>query len=135
MSAHYEQLLAYISTHVPEPYTQQDLDGAIVFTGGSPPEVIVTLTPTTVIVYEYAVAWETPYSLVPRPRRVGTVKWRRLPESRLMTVVGELISGARERRRARYRVCASCGKTRPPERMADDSICESCARDEMKVVH
>jgi hypothetical protein len=131
----YEQLLAYISTHVPSPFTQEEVDGIVIFTGGEPGEVIVRLTPTAVIVEEYAVRWETPYRPVLRPRRVGLVKWRRLPESALMTVVGELIKGARETRRARYRRCAFCGRIQPPEQMADDTTCQSCAERHHGLVH
>jgi hypothetical protein len=132
---HYEQLLAFISTHIPTPFTQEDTEGAVIFTGGSPAEVIVRLTDTAVIVEEYAVRWEALYTPVVRPRRVGIVKWRRLPESQLMTVVAELIRGARDTRRSRYRTCAFCGKTSPPERMASDTTCRSCAKQEFDVVH
>jgi len=52
-----------------------------------------------------------------------------------MAVVGELIKGAREKRRGRYRACFFCGKTRPPEWMADDTTCRSCAEQELGVVH
>jgi hypothetical protein len=134
-SEHYEQLLAFISTHIPTPFTEEDVDGVVVFTGGAPGEVIVRLTDTAVIVEEYAVRWETAHTPVLRPRRVGMIKWRRLPESQLMTVVGELIKGARETRRSRYRVCAFCGKTNPPERMEDGSTCLSCALRELGMVH
>jgi hypothetical protein len=132
---HYEQLLAFISTHMPAPFTQEDVEGVMVFTGGSPGEVIVRLTETAVIVEEYAVRWEAPHRPVLRPRRVGVVKWRRLPESQLMTVVAELIRGARESRRSRYRTCAFCGRTKPPEWMADESTCQSCAEREVGTVH
>jgi hypothetical protein len=134
-SQHYEQLLAFISTHIPTPFTQDEVDGVVVFTGGSPGEVIVRLTPTAVIVEEYAVRWETPLNAVLRPRRVGAVKWRRLPESELMTVVGQLIKGAREMRLTRYRTCEVCGKTRPPEWMLGDDICRGCVDDSRQVVH
>jgi hypothetical protein len=133
-SEHYEQLLAFISTHLPTPYTQEDVEGVIIFTGGSPGEVIVRLTPSAVIVEEYAVAWETPFRPVLRPRRVGLVKWRRLPESRLMSVVGELIKGTREMRRSKYQTCLSCGKSYPPEWMQDDTLCQSCARRELGTI-
>ena len=58
---HYEQLLAFISTHIPTPFTQEELDGEVVFVGGDPEEVIVRLTDTAVIVEEYAVRWENPF--------------------------------------------------------------------------
>ncbi len=63
------------------------------------------------------------------------VRWRRLPESPLMAVVDELIKGARDIRRSRYRACFFCGKTNPPEWMADDTTCRSCAEHERGVVH
>ena len=113
-SEHYEQLLAFIATHMPAPCTQEQVDGMMIFTGGSPGEVIVRLTDTAVIVEEYAVRWETASRPVLRPMRVGLVKWRRLPETQLMTVVDELIKGTREARRAKYLTCAFCGRTNPP---------------------
>jgi hypothetical protein len=134
-SEHYEQLLAFISTHLPTPYTQEDVEGVIIFTGGSPGEVIVRLTDTAVIVEEYSVKWDTPFTPVLRPRRVGTVKWRRLPESQLMVVVDALIKGTRDQRRSRYQTCGSCGKANPPEWMQDDTLCQSCAERELGTVH
>jgi hypothetical protein len=134
-SEHYEQLLAFIATRMPTPLTQEEIDGVMVFTGGSPGEVIVRLSDTTVVVEEYAVRWETPECPVLRPRRVGLIRWQRLPETQLMTIVDELIKGARETRRAKYLTCAFCGRTKPPEWMADESTCESCAEHEMNVVH
>lgn len=130
----YEQLLAYIATHMPEPYTQEEIDGVVIFTGGSPGEVVVRLTDTSVIVDEYAVRWESHHTPVLRPRRVGTVNWRRLSETVLMGVVGQLIRGAREHRLARYRNCEECGKKKPPESMAGD-VCHNCARRAIGVVH
>src|SRR5436190_11091453 len=129
-SEHYEQLLAFIATHMPAPFTQEEIDGTMIFTGGSPGEVVVRLTNTAVIVEEYAVRWETASRPVLRPRRVGLVKWRRLPETQLMTIVDELIKGAREARRAKYLTCAFCGRTIPPELMADESTCVNCAETE-----
>jgi hypothetical protein len=135
VSERYDQLLAFVSTHLPEPFTQEEADGVVVFTGGSPGEVIVRLTHTAVIVEEFAVRWEKPHGPTLRPRRVGIVRWRRVPESHLMTIVGELIKGARETRRARFRNCAQCGRSNPPERMADASMCRSCAGREVGTVH
>jgi len=135
MTGHYEQLLAYISTHMPRPFTQDESDGAVVFTGGSPGEVIVRLTATTVIVEEYAVSWETTARPVLRPRRVGSVKWRRLPESELMTIVRQLIKGARQIRLARFRSCRRCGKVQPPEFIAAGELCRMCVDRSPAVIH
>jgi hypothetical protein len=81
------------------------------------------------------VRWETPFRPVPRPRRVGTVNWRRLPESSVMNVVGQLIKGAREMRLSRYRVCRFCRKTTPPEWLGGEDVCEACAESEIGAVH
>ena len=98
-SEHYEQLLAFISTHLPTPYTQEEVEGVIVLTGGSPGEVIVRLRgspsssrnmPSRGSAVQAGAAAAT--------RRSGQVA--SIPESRLMSVVGELIKGTREMRRS-----------------------------------
>ena len=135
-SERYEQLIAFLTTHLPAPVEQMEHDGGIlVFTGGSPGEVVARLTGSHVIVEEFAVRWETPMTPLVQPRRVGVVNWRRLPESTVMNVVGQLIKGARERRTASYRSCRFCGKTTPPEWLQDDDTCQGCAASEMGAVH
>jgi hypothetical protein len=135
-SERYEQLIAFLSTHMPAPVEQHEAaDGIMVFRGGSPVEVVATLTHASVIVEEFAVRWETPFSPVDRPRRVGTVNWRRLPESTVMNVVNQLIKGAREMRLGRYRTCKFCSRTNPPEWLQGDDVCQGCAQAELGVVH
>jgi hypothetical protein len=134
-SEHYEQLLAYISTHMPRPFTQDDMDGGVVFTGGSPGEVIVRLTQASVIVEEFAVRRDRLGNAALKPRRIGAVRWRRLPESDLMAVVGRLIKGAREMRLARYRSCQVCARVKPPELMASATRCRACSEVRAAVVH
>lgn len=130
----YEQLLAYIATHVPAPFVQEAFGEAVVFTGGDPGEVVVQLTDTAVTVSEYAVRRDGTTAVI-HPRRVGSLKWRRLSESTLMTLVGLLIRGAREHRLGRYRTCDSCGRRKPPEWMRDDHLCEHCAAHVVDAVH
>jgi len=60
-SERYEQLIAYLSTHLPTPVEQEDHDGLLIMTGGNPGEVIARLTHTSVIIEEYGVRWETPF--------------------------------------------------------------------------
>ena len=134
-SERYEQLIAFLSTHLPEPVEQEDENGLLVFTGGSPGEVIARLTHASVIIEEYAIRWETPFTPVVHPRRVGVVHWRRLPESTLMNIVGQLIKGAREMRLSRYRTCRFCGRTNPPEWQQGDDVCQCCAVHELGAVH
>jgi hypothetical protein len=132
----FEQIIAFLRTHLPSPLEEQELgDGTLVFTGGSPGEVIARLTRASVVIEEYAVRWETPYTPVLHPRRVGAVKWRRLSESVLMNVLGQLVKGAREARLSRYRACGSCGESTPPEWLLGEDTCQTCAEREMGSVH
>jgi hypothetical protein len=132
----FEQLIAFLSSNLPQPVEQQqDEAGGIVFTGGAPAEVVAHLTGSRVAIAEYAGAWETPYAFTVQPRRVGVVRWRRLPETELMNALAQLIKGARETRLARYRTCRVCEKSQPPEWMHDDDVCVSCGNLESGVVH
>ena len=132
----FEQLIAFLSSHLPEPVDQQgDGAGGIVFTGGSPGEVIAYLTDSTVAIAEFGVRWENPARPVVKARRVGVLKWRRLPETALMNAIASLIKGAREMRLARYRLCRSCGTSNPPEWLQSGEVCLICAEREPRTVH
>jgi len=132
----FEQLIAFLSSNLPQPVEQQpDETGGIVFTGGSPAEVVAHLTSSRVAIAEYAGAWDTPYAFTMKPRRVGIVRWRRLPDTELMNAVTQLIKGARDMRLARYRTCRFCEKLQPPEWMHDEDLCVWCADREAGVVH
>jgi hypothetical protein len=134
-SERYEQLIAFITTHLPGPVEQTEHDGILVFSGGEPCEVVARLSHSTVIIEEYGAHWATPYRLVERPRRVGVINWRRLPESILMNVVGQLIKGARDMRLSRFRACRFCGTSNPPEWQQMDDVCQACADTEQGSVH
>jgi hypothetical protein len=132
----FEQLIAFLSATLPAPVEQHAADdGSVLFTGGSPGEVVVHLTETSVIVAEYAGQWDTRYAFRVRPRRVGMLKWRRLPEPALMNALAQLIGGARDARRARYRICRFCDVTNPPEWMDTDEVCVGCTEQQQRVVH
>lgn len=132
----FEQVVTFLGTRLPAPIEQhQASDGSMLFTAGSPGEVVVHLTETSVIVAEYAGEWDTPYSFAVRPRRVGILKWRRLPEETLFNALTQLIHGAREMRRGRYRTCRYCDAANPPEWMETDEICSGCAEQQTGVVH
>jgi hypothetical protein len=132
----FEQLIAFLSSHLPEPVDQQgDGTGGIVFTGGSPGEVIAHLTDSIVAIAEFAVRWEKPGTPVVSARRVGVLKWRRLPETALMNAIASLIKGAREMRLARYRTCRYCETSNPPEWLQSDDVCLTCAERELGTVH
>jgi len=132
----YEQLMAFLGSQLPSPVEQEQAgDEALVFTGGSPPEVIVQLTRSGVTVLEYG-KWETRDQFVVKPRHVGTVKWRRLPETAMMNAVSALIKGARAMRLHRYRPCSVCGAKTPPELLSgEEDICSACAGPQGYSVH
>jgi hypothetical protein len=132
----YEQLIAFLGSNLPAPVTrQEDADGALRFTAGEPAEVVVLLTDTSVIVASFSGAWETPMTFQAKPRRVGVVKWRRLPENALLSAIAALVKGAREARLASFATCQYCGKRTAPEWMHDDVACQSCADQHSGAIH
>jgi hypothetical protein len=133
----YEQLIAFLGSQLPGPVDQESGDeGSLIFTGGTPAEVVVQLTKSNVMVLEYAGTWETPDRFIIKPRHVGTVKWRRLPETAMMNAVSALVKGAREMRLHRYRHCSVCGEKTPPESLfGDDDVCSACSGPQRYLVH
>ena len=60
----FEQLIAFIGSQLPAPVDQQHAtDGTMIFTGGSPAEVVVHLDESRVVVFEFAGRWESPDGL------------------------------------------------------------------------
>jgi hypothetical protein len=132
----FEQLIAYLESHLPRPAERHEhADGSLEFVAGEPPEIAVSLTERSVIVCEFAAVRVTPHRLAARPRRVGVLKWRRLPETALFNALGTLLKGAREARAAQFRACHSCGQDTPPERLQPDGLCHACAERQRRFVH
>ncbi len=128
----YEQLIAFLDNNLPSPVERQELaDGTMQFTGGDPQEVVAELTDSSVIVSAFGAVWETPYALTPRPRRVGIIKWRRLPENAMLAALTALIKGAREARAQSFRICQRCGRKTAPEWLQSETVCTSCAQQEL----
>jgi hypothetical protein len=132
----YEQLIAFLDSQLPQPVERQTVaNGALQFIGGDPGQVVVLLTDVSVIVSSFAGTWESPFNFVVAPRRVGLVKWKRLPETPLMNALSALIKGARERRLSEFRTCHYCGKHTAPEWLHEDHVCQGCADRQFGVVH
>ena len=132
----YEQLLAFLGSQLPAPVDQQtDGDGAIQFLAGDPPEVVVLVTASSVSVFEFDGVWESAFKFAARPRRVGLLKWKRLPENALWTALTALIKGAREARHARFQVCRYCGRSTAPEWLHDAGVCQSCGEQHNGAIH
>ena len=132
----YEQLIAFLDTNLSAPVDRQEAaDGTVQFVGGEPADVVVSLTESSVIVSEFAGVWETPFTFAARPRRVGVLKWRRLPETALFNALQALIKGARDARLSRFRVCRYCSRSTAPEWMHDEGVCQACADQHSGAVH
>jgi hypothetical protein len=123
----YEQLIAFLESQLPAPVERRELDDeSIQFIGGDPPEVVALLTQRSVSVYEFAGVWASPFTFTVKPRRVGLLKWRRLPENSLLAALSALIKGARDVRLASFQACQYCGRRTPPEWLHDAGVCQSC---------
>jgi hypothetical protein len=122
----YEQLIAFLGAHLTNE-RHELADGSLQFVGGDPPEVVALVEENSVAIYAYAGVWSPTRGVTPRPRRVGLLKWRRLPETALFNALGVLIKGAREARLASFRTCQECGRSTPPEWMDADQTCRTCS--------
>ena len=126
----WEALLASLANELPQPVTQETaLDGATVFVGGDPGEVVVRLTDAVLTVSEFAVEWMGPRTPVTRPVEIGRLRWDWLPGVETMRVLLALIEAARQSRRSKYRRCRICDQAKPPERLDRDDVCQDCAEE------
>jgi hypothetical protein len=120
--------MAFLQSQLPAPVEQREMDDeSIQFTGGDPPEVVAVLSHKSVLVSEFSGVWASPFSFTAKPRAVGLIKWRRLPENALLGALSALIKGAREARLASYQECQYCGRKTPPEWLHDAGVCQSCS--------
>lgn len=132
----FEQLIAFLSSNLPAPVDQRETgDGSLSFTGGEPPQVIALLTDTSVVISEFAGVWETAFTFTARPRRVGVIKWRRLPETELLNAIAALIKGARASRLSKYQLCQYCGNNTAPEWLHENGVCASCGERHSGAIH
>jgi hypothetical protein len=132
----FEQLIAFLGSQLPAPVDQQPSEnGSIQFIGGDPAEVVALLTNTSVVISEFAGVWVSPFHFSAKPRRMGVVKWRRLPENALLSAISALIKGARESRLATFQTCQYCGRRTAPEWLHDDGVCQACADQHSGAIH
>ncbi|HEX3702874.1 MAG TPA: hypothetical protein VHU82_06070 [Vicinamibacterales bacterium] len=132
----FEQLMAFLGSQLPGPVDQQaSADGSIQFVGGDPPEVVAVLTHASLTIAEFSGVWESPFKFTAKPRRVGLLKWRRLPENALLDALSALIKGAREARLASFQICQYCDRRTAPEWLHEDGVCQSCAELHNGAIH
>jgi len=131
-----DALVETIKHLLPKPIREDDeLPGEVVLVGGEPGEVIVQIDRNEVIVSVYGARWDSPYTMVLRPKRLASLGWMQLPAATIKTILPELIGAATKLRRAQYRNCKMCNETNPPEWMHGDDICQSCATAHCGVVY
>ena len=131
----YEQLLAYLESQLPQPVERHDATDSIRFLAGEPPELIITLTETVLVVDEFTGEWEEPMKFRLAPRRIGVLHWPHLPDNEMLNALAALIKCARSARQATYKTCERCGRRTAPEWMHDDGICQTCAADQGGTIH
>lgn len=111
-----EHLMQEIQRVLPDPTSEEtQLDGSLTFVGGDPGEVIVKVSGNQVSVAVFSIRWDGPHTPVVCPKQLGKLNWKRLPASRLMMTLHDLIESAQKIRRAKYGKCERCGETKPPE--------------------
>ncbi len=130
----WEHWLAFFASQLPQPIHQEEQQTGVVYLAGDPGEVIVELTPNRIRVAEFTVRWNDGNAAI-TPRWLGSIAWRRMPASRAISLVENLVDVARESRRAKFRRCGLCEELTPPELMTPDGICHDCALHEPGVVH
>ncbi len=131
-----DSIIEYLKELLPDPIREgEGLDGSLTLVGGDPGEVIVGMTADEVSVSVFSVLWEGPHTPRVFPRRLASLCWCHIPASSLMMSLHTLVDAASELRRESYSSCERCGKTKPPEWMHGDSICQSCAEKELGVVY
>jgi hypothetical protein len=124
----WEALIASLVHELPQPVKQETaLDGATLFVGGDPGEVVVRLTDAVLTVSEFAVEWPGPGTPATRPVELGRIHWQWLPGVEAMRVLLALIEAARQSRLLKYRRCSVCEQVKPPEWMHDGEVCQNCA--------
>lgn len=103
--------------------------------GGSPYEVAVRITESTVAVAVYAAHWKGPCGLEIVPEKIVSFRWRRLSLQVLEPMIRQAIEAAREIRLSRFRRCELCGEMKPPEWMHNQTTCQGCAQNQLGVVY
>ena len=129
-------MIEFLKELLPDPVRESEgIDGSLTLLGGDPAEVIFRITADEVSVFAFSVRWEGPHTPRVLPRPFASLCWSQIPAPSLMMSLHTLVAAASEFRRVSYSLCERCGKTKPPEWMHGDSICQSCAERGLGVVH
>jgi hypothetical protein len=126
----WEGWLAFLGAQLPGPVRRQEHEnGALTFTAGEPPLVVVRLTPAAIRVARVIRVSRRAGSTFVQYRWIGRIAWGHLPGRRSVHLVEQFVTVARELRLAVYRTCFVCNRRLPPEWMEEDTdICRRCGR-------
>ena len=101
------------------------------------PEVVVRLSDKGLLIAPYRAEWQGPAKLRVVVSDADIVSWSDLPDNdeQLRIYLSQKIEAARSTRKATYRTCTLCNKTKAPEWMHDESTCQTCAESNKGVVY
>tara|TARA_R110002020_G_scaffold204177_1_gene408090 strand:- start:1063 stop:1485 length:423 start_codon:yes stop_codon:yes gene_type:complete len=114
---------------------ENQIDGSLLLIGGDPSEVIVRVSGNKISISEFRVRWDGPHTPTIHPRLVTSINWKSLPTFEIICLIGMAIDSTRKHRLENFTTCMKCGKTKPPEWMHGDGICQSCAERHLGVVY
>jgi hypothetical protein len=128
--------IAAIRKLLPKPVRKvEDVDESTVLIAGNPGEVIVRVSESSLVVFEFAVEWAGPDKPEVREIPVASLAWPALPKAQALAAAAALIEAAKESRRSKYRKCRVCREMNPPEWLAGKDVCQACASEKLAVVH
>ena len=118
-----------------EPRTESTSpDGTLLFSGGSPPDVLIALSGSTIHVAIY-----DPETATTRPpagdQTIVSLNWQRLPAPHLVMSLNVALGSARELRFATFQHCKRCDALTAPELLNEHVICENCNNRDLGVVY
>ena len=129
-------LIAAIRKLLPKPVRKVDeADGGVVLIAGDPGEVIVRVSDSSLLVYEFAVEWVGPHEPEVREIPIAQIEWPQLPRTAAIDAATAIVRATQESRREKFRTCRFCGENNPPEWMQEKGVCDSCAESRLGIVH
>jgi len=131
-----DELLSVLHEMTPAPLQTETLpEETTRLIGGSPPDVVIDLSPDTLTIAQYAVSVESDRAQVLTPRILGKLNWTRIPEWTTRRILGELVAAAIRIRREEFSECLRCRTLLPPEDLNSSNVCHKCTANEDGVVY
>jgi hypothetical protein len=129
----FERLATQLLQHLPEAKVERTSDAIQLTTGDFRDEagLVILLSPGAIEFRLPVLIWLGPHE----PANTSQL-WQRIELSELTeTQLPELIAAARLQQQQNFSDCKYCGKHNPRGWMHSPDICESCAFDELGIIH